>query len=414
MKQPADRSLLLHFFTITLINALLFFSSQFYGTSLPIHLHNISGSDAIVGICTALGTVATLISRPFTGIAVDRIGRAPVLFAGALCIALVFGANAVFHSVTAIILIRFLYGFAGGATTTASNTIAADLIPRDRFGEWMGYFTLSQSFSMAIAPTIALSVMEARGFSGLMIVAAGLVSVIMVLSLFFRQKMVKRNVKQPFMPYERSALRPALLMLIAGIGLGATFSFSILFGKSMNFSHVGAYFTLFAATLFVGRPLVGRVIDRYGSRSILLFGFLGYAVSMLLLWQAKWEWLFLASAALSGVTYGAIQNSLQTMAVISAAPDRRGAANATYFTGFDAGLGMGSLIAGLLAKAIGYAPMFGLFSIPMLLGAVVYLLTEQKAAGLPSAEFAVPATTETEGKKHIANEECFNLEHQPE
>lgn len=389
MKQPVDRSLLLHFLAIAFINALLFFSSQFYGTSLPIHLHNISGSDTIVGICTALGTVATLISRPFTGIAVDRIGRAPVLFIGALCIALAFGANAIFHSVTAVIIIRFLYGFAGGASTTASNTIAADLIPRDRFGEWMGYFTLSQSFSMAIAPSIALSVMEASGFSVLMITAAGLVGIIMLLSFFFRQKAVKISGKQPFMPYERSALRPALLMLIAGIGLGATFSFSILFGRSMNFAHVGAYFTFFAATLFVGRPLVGRIIDRYGSRSVLLFGFVGFAVSMIMLWQAKWEWLFLLSAALSGVTYGAIQNSLQTMAVISAPPERRGAANATYFTGFDAGLGFGSLVAGVLAKSLGYAAMFGLFSIPMLIGAVVYLLTEKKIAKMADSSVQV-------------------------
>ena len=119
MKKPVEQSVILRFLGITFINALLFFSAQFYGTSLPIHLRAISGSDAIVGICTALGTVATLIIRPLTGVAVDRIGRAPVLFIGALFIALTFAANAVFTSVFAAILIRFLYGFAGGATTTA-------------------------------------------------------------------------------------------------------------------------------------------------------------------------------------------------------------------------------------------------------------------------------------------------------
>jgi len=395
-KTPIERSIIWRFLGITLINALLFFSSQFYGTSLPIQLHLISGSDTIVGICTALGTVATLISRPFTGVAVDRLGRAPVLFVGALCIALTFSAHVLFQSVTAVILIRFVYGFAGGATTTASNTIAADLIPRDRFGEWMGYFTLSQSFSMAIAPSIALSVMEAHGYSALMITAAGLVSIVMVLALFFRQKLVKPTTRQPFMPYEKSALRPAILMLIAGIGLGATFSFSILYGRSMQFAHVGAYFTFFAATLFVGRPLVGRIIDRLGSRSVLLFGFIGFALSMLMLWQSRWEWLYLLSAAISGVTYGAIQNSLQTMAVISAPPERRGAANATYFSGFDAGLGIGSLIAGLLARGLGYAAMFGIFSIPMFAGAIAYIVTEKRKTDQSTEQISDVAAMETE------------------
>ena len=396
MKQPVDRSTLLRFLGITLINAILFFSAQFYGTSLPIQLRAISGSDAIVGFCTALGTVATLIIRPLTGVAVDRVGRAPVLFVGALCIALTFGASAIFTSVSAMLLIRFLYGFAGGATTTASNTIAADLIPRDRFGEWMGYFTISQSFAMAIAPSIALSVLESSGFSVMMYLAAGLVSIVIFLAYFFRQKAVKPVTRQPFMPYERSALRPAMLMLIAAIGISATFGFSILYGKSMHFEHVGLYFTLLAGTLFFGRPMVGRIIDRFGTRYVLLFGFFGFAVSLLMLWQSRWEWLFLASAALSGVTYGAVQNSLQTMAVISAPPERRGAANATYFSGFDAGIGIGSLIGGVLAKEFGYTVMFGLFSIPMVVGAIVYLVTDKKAPANESPAEALPTLAEAE------------------
>ncbi len=396
MKQPVDRSTLLRFLGITLINAILFFSAQFYGTSLPIQLRAISGSDAIVGFCTALGTVATLIIRPLTGVAVDRFGRAPILFIGALCIALTFGASTIFTSVSAMLLIRFLYGFAGGATTTASNTIAADLIPRDRFGEWMGYFTLSQSFAMAIAPSIALSVLESSGFSVMMYLAAGLVSIVLILAYFFRQRAVKPVTRQPFMPYEKSAFRPAILMLIAAIGISAAFGFSILYGKSMHFEHVGLYFTLFAGTLFFGRPMVGRIIDRFGTRYVLLFGFFGFAVSLLMLWQSRWEWLFLASAALSGVTYGAVQNSLQTMAVISAPPERRGAANATYFSGFDAGIGLGSLIGGVLAKEFGYSVMFGLFSIPMVVGAVVYLATEKKALASASQPDALPTLAEAE------------------
>ena len=396
MKQPVDRSTLLRFLGITLINAILFFSAQFYGTSLPIQLRAISGSDAIVGFCTALGTVATLIIRPLTGVAVDRFGRAPILFIGALCIALTFGASAIFTSVSAMLLIRFLYGFAGGATTTASNTIAADLIPRDRFGEWMGYFTLSQSFAMAIAPSIALSVLESSGFSVMMYLAAELVSIVLILAYFFRQKAVKSVTRQPFMPYERSAFRPAILMLIAAIGISAAFGFSILYGKSMHFEHVGLYFTLFAGTLFFGRPMVGKIIDRFGTRYVLLFGFFGFAVSLMMLWQSHWEWLFLASAALSGVTYGAVQNSLQTMAVISAPPERRGAANATYFSGFDAGIGLGSLIGGVLAKEFGYAAMFGLFSIPIVVGAVVYLTTEKKAPASESQPEALLTLAEAE------------------
>ena len=64
--------------------------------------------------------------------------------------------------------------------------------------------------------------------------------------------------------------------------------------------------------------------------------------------------------------------------MISAPPERRGAANATYFTGFDAGLGLGSLLAGFLANALGYSTMFGILSVPMLFAAGIYLVTERQ------------------------------------
>jgi len=385
MRGGIQRPVLLRFLGITFVNALLFFTSQFHSSTLPVYLHDLSGSDMIVGICATFGTIAALTIRPIMGVAVDRIGRAPVLFIGALLSVLTFGAYAAFPNVSAVIVIRFLYGFAWGTATTASNTIAADLIPSDRFGEWMGYFTLSQSFSMAIAPSIALSIMDLHGFATLMLVAAGLGFIAVILAFFFRQEKVISNDKKPFRPYERSAIRPALLMMLAGIGLGATFSFAVLFGKSMQFLHVGAYFTCFAVTLFIGRPLVGRVIDRYGFRAVLVFGFLGFAISLVMLWQTRSEGVFLLAAALQGIAYGAVQNGLQTMAVVSAPPERRGAANATYFSGFDAGIGIGSLLAGVLAKTCGYAVMFGIFALPLLLGAVLYLLTEQhQGRGVPA------------------------------
>jgi len=379
VEDSVQRSKLWRLLGITLVNALLFFSSQFHGTALPVYLYMLSGSNAAVGICMALGTLAALIMRPLTGIAVDRIGRGAVLFTGALMSGLIFLAYAVFPSVSAVILIRFLYGFAWGMATTASNTIAADLAPRDRFGEWMGYFTLSQSFSMAVAPAVALSIMDSQGFPALMLIAAGIASVVVALSFFYWQKGAAKSARHSFRLYEKSALRPAFLMLLVGIGLGATFSFVVLFGRSLKFPHVNAYFTYFAVTLFIGRPVIGRVIDRYGFRAVLVFGFLGFAISLAMLWQTQNELMFLSAAALQGVAYGALQNSLQTMSVISALPERRGAANATYFSGFDAGIGIGSLLAGVVAKSSGYANMFGVSTLPLLIGVVLYLLTERHA-----------------------------------
>lgn len=62
------------------------------------------------------------------------------------------------------------------------------------------------------------------------------------------------------------------------------------------------------------------------------------------------------SAVLYGI--GAAQSSLQTMAIVNAPNNRTGAGNATFFTGFDGGIGIGAVLAGLLSSAMGYGRMF--------------------------------------------------------
>jgi len=66
--------------------------------------------------------------------------------------------------------------------------------------------------------------------------------------------------------------------------------------------------------------------------------------------------------------------TLQTMSVLFAPRTRFGAANATFYIGFDAGTGFGSVLAGFVASFIGYGPMFCSFSLFMLTIAIVYII----------------------------------------
>ena len=62
------------------------------------------------------------------------------------------------------------------------------------------------------------------------------------------------------------------------------------------------------------------------------------------------------------------------MAVLEAAPNRLGAANATFLTGFDSGIGVGSMIFGLIAGLSGYVQMYLLSMIPVVLAALLYFM----------------------------------------
>lgn len=69
--------------------------------------------------------------------------------------------------------------------------------------------------------------------------------------------------------------------------------------------------------------------------------------------------------------FGGIQPNLQALVVKKAAPERRGAALGTYTMGFDAGVGLGAGLAGVVSASLGYAGMFRQCVWPLLLALLV-------------------------------------------
>ena len=96
-------------------------------------------------------------TRPLAGVLLDRLGRRGVFLSGLALVTVASAAMYFFPLVGMILLLRFIHGLGWGVATTASSTVAADYIPKARFGEGMGYFSLAASMAMAISPAIALS-----------------------------------------------------------------------------------------------------------------------------------------------------------------------------------------------------------------------------------------------------------------
>ncbi len=368
------------FIFVTAINVLLYLGMQTQMAALPVYLRQLSGSDATVGLCIALGTAAAVLARPLAGYATDRIGRAPVLLVGLTLMMAALFSYSWFPFVWAVILIRSINGFGWGVATTTSNTVAMDTIPGRRLGEGMGFFSLSQSVSMAFAPAIGLSVMNAFGYRNMTFFAVGLLIAACIPAALIHYRPVCRPAeKQPFVPFEKSAVSPALVMMFVGFPLGATLSFSALYGIELGVGNGALYLSCFALSMFVTRPIAGRTIDRFGFDRVIYPGFVLYILSLALLSGVKSLAAFLAVALLQGLAYGMVQNGLQTLSLKNVSPQRRGAANATFFSGFDLGIGLGNLLAGTLASMFGYARMYLLMAAPLTAGGIMYYFFRKKS-----------------------------------
>ena len=365
------------FISITIINFFLFLSFQMIVATLPLHVENIGGSENVIGWMTGLATIAAFLIRPIAGISLDKLGRRIVFVIGHIILIITTYLLGVLNYVWFIIIIRFINGIGWGIGSTTSMTVASDTIPLERFGEGIGLFNLSNGLGMAIGPLIGLSILNATSFYNVVTLGAVLGISALILSQFIGYRKIERpkekeGDKRKFLPFEKETLGPSLVIGIITITYGAIIAFIPLYGLQEGVNNIGGYFTVYALFLMFVRPMIGRMVDRKGYDIFVYSGIIILILSMFILSISSNLILFLISAALYGIGFGFLESTLLTMAVTFASEGKVGGANATFFACFDGGIGLGSIIAGMLATALGYSRMYLILIVPLFLAAILY------------------------------------------
>lgn len=373
-----------NFILITVINLFIFFGFQMLMPTFPVYIKNLGGTDSIIGLVAGIFTVSSLAARLFSGMALDRFGRRGVFLTGLGVFILAVLSYSWLPTIGLLLVFRLIHGFGWGASSTASSTIASDSIAKERFGEGMGYYSLSSSLPMAIAPAVGLFVISSYSFNALFLISAGLAASGFLLALTLKYRKIEGNEQQKPKAafFESSSIRPAIVIFFVSMTYGSIVSFLSLYAAQRGIQNIGLFFTFYAAALLISRPAFGRICDRLGYSYAVIPGLVCVVVTMVLLSQASVMPMFLTAAFIYGTGLGAVQSSLQTMAVAHTPPYRRGAANATFFTGFDSGIGLGAIIFGAVASAVGYSRMYLWAVVPALLAFILYFAVANKKAEL--------------------------------
>lgn len=369
-----------NFIIINVINLLIFFGFQMLLPTLPLYAKKLGGTNSIIGLVTGSFVVSSVIIRPISGLLLDKLGRQKVFLVGAFIFIVSVFSYSFVPFISAILMVRFIHGFGWGAVSTASNTIASDNIPKNRFGEGMGYFSLTSSLAMAIGPTIGLFVISKYSFTVLFVISTllAVLSVIVAFKLDYKKIEVKEQTKLKASLYEKSSITPSVIVFFVTITYGALTSFLPLYAAQKGIENIGIFFTVYAISLFISRPLFGKIIDKLGFDYAIIPGLICIIISMTLLSQASNISMFLIAAFIYGIGFGAAQSSLQTMAVNDVSPSRLGAANATFFTAFDCGVGLGAVILGAISSNVGYAQMYLWASVSAVIAFILYFITGRK------------------------------------
>ncbi|WP_112182150.1 MULTISPECIES: MFS transporter [Paraliobacillus] len=365
------------FALICMANFFIFLGFQMTLPTIPLFVQELGGSDQLIGLITGIFTFSALLFRPYAGHALESKGRQFVYMIGLGIFVLSVASYSIITSIGFLIVMRMVQGVGWGFSTTATGTIATDLIPPKRRGEGMGYFGLSGNLALAFGPALGLALVDIISFPQLFLICGSLGFVSFLLSTRIRYKKIEASQHKAatikFDIFEKSAIKPAILLFFITVTFGGIASFLPLYATQKGIEGIGIYFLFYALFLMISRSFAGRLYDAKGHIAVFLPGTLMIVTAMLLLvWLPNSLVLYIA-AAFYGLGFGSVQPALQAWAINEAAANRKGMANATFFASFDLGVGVGAMTFGLIAASFGYSFIYLVSAFSVITSMMIYI-----------------------------------------
>ena len=358
------------FIIIVIANFFIFTSFQMTLPTLPLYVQEIGSNETWVGIIVGIFTFSALLIRPFGGKLLDTTGRAPVFLIGLAILVLSLYSLAISTTILILVIVRIVQGVGWGLSNTASGTIASDLVPKDRRGEGLGFFGLSGNLALAIGPALGLFLVDHIEFSTLFIICGSLTLIALVLALNVRyvkpEPLTDSEIQEDadtaerFNFIEKRALPASALLFFITFTFGgiATFLPAYTFQQGFQSHYIQIYFVLYALALVTTRFFAGRIYDRRGLPIVFIPGIILIISGLTLLAILNSPVYLFAGAILYGLGFGTVQPALQASAINSTPIRKRGMANATYFSAFDLGVGLGAITFGLVAQYADYSSIY--------------------------------------------------------
>jgi MFS family permease len=358
-----------NFIIITLVNflaALSFYLLMIVISEFAMSTFNSSPGEA--GFSASIFIIGALIARLFTGKWIARTGYKKMLCMGVIA---------------SLIMTLTYFG------VTSAATIVADIVPRERSGEGIGYYSLSQTLATAIGPFIGMFLSQHGNYSIIFAACAIVsgISLVMVPFLSLRnmeftdeQMKEMRGLKLSHF-VEFSVIPISTICLVIYLCYSSIVTFLSLYAKEIHLIDAASFFFIvYAVVVLISRPAVGRLFDLKGENSIMYPAILIFSTGMFLFSHSYHGYALLLAAALIGLGLGAIQSSTQAIAIKIASSHRLGLANSTYFMFSDIGMGIGPLLVGFLIPFIGYRGMYTVVAIIALACLLFYYLLHGKKA----------------------------------
>ena len=370
-------------FTITLIFFLLMVTIAAYAVK------EFNASTSTAGLVSSIFIIGSLIGRLGGGRVIGEWGSKKTLFIGLLAFLVTTLLYFAAFNLPILMINRLLQGIALGIASTATGTIVAQLLPPERRGEGIGYYSLSAILATAIGPFVGiLLTQQFEDFR--VILAVDSILAIICFFLYFivnvpvmpkRQKQDVAQEKSSILSkfIEKRAVPISFIALLIGFAYSPVMSFMTFYSEEIDLAKVGSYFfIIYAIVVLATRPFTGKLLDRKGANIVVYPCLVIFAIGMYAFSATTSTFVFIIAAACIGVGYGNFNSVAQAVAVKVTPVERLGLATATYFILYDLGLGVGPYVLGLFVPTYGYRAIFFAMVFLIIISLILYYFLHGK------------------------------------
>lgn len=350
---------------LMIANFLLFFAGCLLLTVLPVYLKQNGASDFHIGIVAAVFYITSMLMRTLTSKVSARIGRKVLLLLAMFVFACSMVGYYLFAGLTVIIILRLVQGLGFGASSTLYGSTVASTIPNERMGEGMGFFGLGISVAYVLGPCLGAAAVSREYFKWVFLLAALFILLSMLLTYFIKADHFEqlaenqtRNTHWLSEVVEPKVIYESVFILFLGLLTGSCDTYVVLYAKQMNITNIYLYFIVTTVAEMSTRIFSGKLYDRKGMNILVIPGALIGLVGCIAAAHATNLWMLCIFALLYGISMGMIFPVMEANAMKKVSPERRIAANATFYNFLDIGSGVGPLLFGALAQFTGYSNTF--------------------------------------------------------
>lgn len=393
------------FLSIFFANMSLHMGQQMSNSLLSLYAKSMGSPADQIGQLMSMFAVTALIFRFVSGPALNTFNRKKLL-----AMAMSFMATAYIgfsfaqpiadslglQAITVLKVFRLIQGIGNAFANSSCLTIVADVLPKEQFSTGMGYYGCAQVISQSIGPAAGIFLRDTFGYEKTYLIVFAVMCCAILVST--RVKLAPRK-SIPFSLklnniIAKEALTPTVITFFINMGFTAISAFMLVYSEEHGIVGGSLFFTVYALTLLVTRPMIGRLTERLGFAKIGIPSVFMTACSFVLIAYSRNLITLLLAAFVNAFGYGAIQPMLQSLCMKSVPPERRGSASGTNYIGMDLATIIGPMVCGEVSAMVGYVPtMWLVMTIPLFVGMLVIFLSRNRIKKIEQAFLS-----RTEGK----------------